>query len=165
MSELHKKGDYDQVVKILESTLPKRAPPASSKKEKPEGGGLDEEETRRFHLDVMIDAQWKRADYRQCLAWTEVAFHEAVREKSWKGQRFVNLVENLDCCLDMMDDDFGGLAKASRSRLAQDLLTLCLQQVRLGVPNCVKHTHTKIKMEFSSSYHMSKNHLSLRNTY
>ena len=73
VSDLHKKGDYGQVVKILESTLPKRVTPtalAAAKKDKVERaeagvvGHLDSTDTRRFHLDVMIDAQWKSENYK-----------------------------------------------------------------------------------------------------
>ena len=73
VSDLHKKGDYGQVVKILESTLPKRVTPtalAAAKKDKAERaeagvvGHLDSTDTRRFHLDVMIDAQWKSENYK-----------------------------------------------------------------------------------------------------
>ena len=69
--------------------------------------------------------------FRQCLTWTEIAFHEAVRgdAEGRKSQRFVNLVENLACCLDELDDDFGFMTKATKSRLAQDLLSVCLLQV------------------------------------
>ena len=71
VSDLHKKGDYGQVVKILESTLPKRVTAlAAAKKDKVEGaeagvvGHLDSTDTRQFHLDVMIDAQWKSENYK-----------------------------------------------------------------------------------------------------
>ena len=64
------------------------------------------------------------------LSWTEIAFHESLRDQSeMKTLRFVNLIKNLDCCLTELDDNFEHLPKHTRSRLAQDLLALCLQQV------------------------------------
>ena len=77
--------------------------------------------------------------FRQCLTWTEIAFHEAVRgdAEGRKSQRFVNLVENLACCLDELGDDFGFMNKATRSRLAQDLLSVCLLQVTAQLFLCI----------------------------